>query len=1476
MDNTAASTYVGTLGATATLTPFDTLTGSSAATDLLQVSGSTAGGELLPSGLTMTGVEKVNLITSTNAGQGTSLRFDTSIFTDVTQLVIQSAGTTGDFVKAAATTSVTDSSANSGINVSGGKDVTLTAKGAITASGAVGAVSATQTSNTAVAVTINGGTNVSVTSAGTSGVSVGVTTVPTGTVSVVESATGTVSVQGGTAVTVSANGGNVTVGDATKPTGAVTVTQSVSSGTVATNGGNGVTVTTVGGNVTVGTATTGVTGGAVAITNNSAGPNNDTATVVGGTAVNVTTTKTTGTISVGVAGAVATAGTSLTNAANSPTGDVTIVNKSTINGSASYGTAATTNVYTNGATKVSVTGAGTTTIGDIQAATQTSGANVGKAIGTSTLATVNLERAGTTGITSDALTAVNITGMSSTVTAYVAGAHTLAVGLSATSGTPTIVDATATGLTFTTSGGYATSTATSDPITFTAAKASTLAFNNAQNVVVGATTNAGAANTLGSSSTVTSTSVTASGSGTLNLGTTSGWTGSAKLASIDASGATGAVTATINGNVTAFTGGAGNDVLTVNTGISKGLNGGTGANTLVLDGLASTFNPALSPSGAILANSLISNFQTIGLSSNGNGTYNVAGATGLTTGALAGQVTFSNVGAGTTLGMTATDTNGVIYTLADATGTTDSLTVNIGGSAIVDDSTGGVTANGIETVTVNSTTSSTSTSPNKLKVTDAPTSGKVVYNIGGTAALTLSTAADNNAKTINVTNTAAVNVTGVSLSTTGTISISGGAGALTATGTTGTAANETITTGAGGGVLTIGAGGKVYGTGTGSETINLAASTAKSDNITTADTNVATIGGFTLTGSGTTSDVLSLGGTKQVLTDVTSASPTNTTGLTYTMVNGVITFSAETGYTLAQFSTLNQLGEAALIVNGGNNKVAAALIGGNTYVIASGTATTASASAALAASSITNLVGVSGVTGFATTTATTTSGAVAAAATAGTILLKGSGAASDLQSLAGTATVGTTTTGILAAGGAGYFAISGNAAADKSANIYTRTGLAQSATIDITGNTGAANNTNKQGAIVTTQTNTVGTNSLSVLFSDTSASKNQYVNTLTATGATTVSIAASAATGGTKTLASLVDGGTTNTLANVVISGGGDFVLGGVTSTALATIDASSATGAVNITAPAQTGVTIKAVTATGSTTISADGNGTVITQASSTTAGVTVASANGVGDSITLSNASNTITAANGNGTSITLGYGANTITAANGDGAVITIGSSLYASGGVTITSATGAGASITIKSASTTNTLAVTASGNGDLIDLSLYTTGAITANSTVTALGTGNTVKLGTGTDATHLLNVVVGTNANATFYGGYAQLDVSNATAGTTSSGSYKLTTVNTVLSTDKIKLVDKGTEVFNASPVDVSSATSVGAALDLAAVAGDGTNGNISWFQYGGNTYLVEDNSASTSLASGDVIVKFVGAVDLSELAGNGTNVLTF
>ena len=105
---------------------------------------------------------------------------------------------------------------------------------------------------------------------------------------------------------------------------------------------------------------------------------------------------------------------------------------------------------------------------------------------------------------------------------------------------------------------------------------------------------------------------------------------------------------------------------------------------------------------------------------------------------------------------------------------------------------------------------------------------------------------------------------------------------------------------------------------------------------------------------------------------------------------------------------------------------------------------------------------------------------------------------------------------------------------------------------------------------------------------------------------------------------------------------------------------------------------------------------------------------------------------------------------------------------------------------------------------------------------------------------------------------------------------------NTV-SGDTIMLVDKGTESFTASKVTLS-ATAVFQDYANAVVnaGGDGsTNGRLGWFQFSGDTYVVESlhNAGTTAdfINNTDLVVKLTGLVDLSTASlasGSGPTLL--
>lgn len=87
---------------------------------------------------------------------------------------------------------------------------------------------------------------------------------------------------------------------------------------------------------------------------------------------------------------------------------------------------------------------------------------------------------------------------------------------------------------------------------------------------------------------------------------------------------------------------------------------------------------------------------------------------------------------------------------------------------------------------------------------------------------------------------------------------------------------------------------------------------------------------------------------------------------------------------------------------------------------------------------------------------------------------------------------------------------------------------------------------------------------------------------------------------------------------------------------------------------------------------------------------------------------------------------------------------------------------------------------------------------------------------------------------------------------------------------DRIVLKDQGAEVFNSAKVTLASTVTESLTeYANAAAAGNGSsNGIIRWFQFEGNTYLVEDLSANATFRDGtDIMVKINGLVDLSNLA---------
>jgi len=150
----------------------------------------------------------------------------------------------------------------------------------------------------------------------------------------------------------------------------------------------------------------------------------------------------------------------------------------------------------------------------------------------------------------------------------------------------------------------------------------------------------------------------------------------------------------------------------------------------------------------------------------------------------------------------------------------------------------------------------------------------------------------------------------------------------------------------------------------------------------------------------------------------------------------------------------------------------------------------------------------------------------------------------------------------------------------------------------------------------------------------------------------------------------------------------------------------------------------------------------------------------------------------------------------------------------------------------------------------------------AGNTLTALGTSDVLVGGAGSDT-----LIVQGNLDTLTGGGGA--DTFNVSHATTNVNSYA--TITDLVAGDTI--VFAAATSFAASKVVLGS-TAVFQDYANAAIAASSTNA-LSWFQIGGNTYIVENESGTThtTFTNGtDVIVKITGAVDLSHSSLSATN----
>jgi len=755
-------------GADSTLTNLDTINGGKGLDTLNIID--IAGGSGQPAGITVSGVETVNIRSSA------ATTFNTSTWSDVTNLNVTQA--TDATITASKTTAVGIAGATGAVTENGGLGVTVTTSGTTVAVGGTtapaGAIAVTHSNQAANNITVNGGTTVNVTASkvaagsitigGTTKASEVVTVSSTGPAyanATASNTLGSVTVTGGTSVSVTQMAASATTAAATDTTTVATITQSA----VTVNGGD--------------------TTATVSVTQDAAVTAVDAVTAVAGT--KEVTELTFAAMTVGqtiiIDGLTFTAGKALTaaqaaaafsNLAASSVHGATAASSGVYSGALSANFSSGAVVTASSVSKVTFTASAVGNVTDIDPTTGTvvptasttagtasttavtgkmgvvGGAVVVTDNATGKIATVSLSGFGALStVTSKGLTALTVANSNEDVTITNTAATTLGLTANAAgiSGNTAVVDA---GGVYTTVN--LTATGTKSWVDLTGGAVATLA-------VSGDTV----ANLSGSTLAVLKT-VSVSGTAGLTLDGDEADT----ITSINTSATTGAVTATINPGTATYTGGAGADTVTTVTtttptkAVSLGagddkltLAAGTSASTSELGGGDGTDTLSMAAADAQTASATatfatkISGFEKIQLAQVAATTTNTidldnldainyvisgglnAADSVLNIDNMANAGTLSiNALAGATAGVTDVD-------LKDATGTADSLNVIITNSAGIN--AGTVNIAGVESIKLTATDSDTTaigTHTVKLiadKVTSLEVSGNANLTIDATS-----------------------------------------------------------------------------------------------------------------------------------------------------------------------------------------------------------------------------------------------------------------------------------------------------------------------------------------------------------------------------------------------------------------------------------------------------------------------------------------------------------------------------------------------------------------------------------------------------------------------------------------------------------------------------------------------------------------------------------------------------------------------
>jgi len=223
--------------------------------------------------------------------------------------------------------------------------------------------------------------------------------------------------------------------------------------------------------------------------------------------------------------------------------------------------------------------------------------------------------------------------------------------------------------------------------------------------------------------------------------------------------------------------------------------------------------------------------------------------------------------------------------------------------------------------------------------------------------------------------------------------------------------------------------------------------------------------------------------------------------------------------------------------------------------------------------------------------------------------------------------------------------------------------------------------------------------------------------------------------------------------------------------------------------------------------------------------------------------------------------GTGNDAFTATNGKANVVTLGdgtnSATVSSGNNTITGGTGAD---TVVATTGNNTVSLGNGANSFTATSGNNTYTGGTGVDTVTVGSGVNTITTGTGADVVTFTTAGANVNTYSTITDAHAGMQLAFTNLGTETFVSAKISTLNV------------NTAVFQ----DYANAVVAGATQ-----ADHSADGAFGWFQFSGNTFLVEVKHSTagginqTFVNGVDQIVQLTGLVDLSTATGGTTNILT-